>query len=154
MFEQFRIWRMAKEAGFFSLGYIRWIDDLIKVFKFIKGRHAGYLQDILEIRKVNRARGHQYKLAMKQSRTRLWHSFFARRVVEPTSLCFLPFCVPHLSQSDIQYRISLETKVSLHLCAVQPVTFLADCGIGILRIRSAWPHTCLDRTAPHTWHFS
>ena len=43
--------------------------------------HTGYLQDMFEISEVNRGRGHQHKLVMKQSRTRLWQSFFARRAI-------------------------------------------------------------------------
>ena len=53
----------------------------MEVFKFIKCRHAGYFQDMFEISKVNRGRDNQHKLVIKQSRTRLRQSFFARRVV-------------------------------------------------------------------------
>ena len=70
-----------KKLDLFSLKYRRLRGDLIEVFKFIKGMHAGYLQDMFEISKVHRGRGHQHKLVMKQSRTRLRQSFFARRVV-------------------------------------------------------------------------
>ena len=57
-----------KKLRLFSLKYRRLRGDLIKVFKFIKGMHTGYLQDMFEISKVNRGRGHQHKLVMKQSR--------------------------------------------------------------------------------------
>ena len=70
-----------KKLGFFSLKYRRLRGDLIEVFKFIKGRHGGYLQHMFEISKLNRGRGHQHKLAMKHCRTRLRQSFFARMVV-------------------------------------------------------------------------
>ena len=70
-----------KKLGLFSVKYRRLRGDLVEVFKFIKGIHAGYLQDMFEISKVNRGRGHQHKLVMKQSRTRLRQSFFARRIV-------------------------------------------------------------------------
>ena len=36
---------------------------------------------MFEINRIKRGRGHQYKLIMKQSRTRLRQSFFSRRVV-------------------------------------------------------------------------
>ena len=38
---------------------------------------------MFEISSVNRGRGHQYKLVMNQSRTRLRQSFFSRRVIDP-----------------------------------------------------------------------
>ena len=53
----------------------------MEVFKFIKCRHTGYFRDMFEISKVNRGRGNQHKVVMKQSRTRLRQSFFVRRVV-------------------------------------------------------------------------
>ena len=72
-----------KKPGLLSFKYRRLRGGLIKVFKLIKCRHAGYLRDMFEISDVNRGRGHQHKLAIKHSRTRLRQSFFffARTVV-------------------------------------------------------------------------
>ena len=70
-----------KGLGLFSLQYRRLRDNLIEFFKFIKGRLAGYFQDMFEISKLNRGRCHCYRLVMKESRTRLRQLFFARRVV-------------------------------------------------------------------------
>ena len=41
-------------AGLVPTKYGRLRGDLIKVFKFIKGKHAGYLRGMLEISEVNR----------------------------------------------------------------------------------------------------
>ena len=60
-----------KKLSLFSFKYRRLRGDLIKVFKFIKGRHAGYLRDMFEISEVNKGSGHQNKLLIKHSRTRL-----------------------------------------------------------------------------------
>ena len=65
-----------KKLGLFSLKYRRLRGDLIKVLKFIKGRHVGYLRDMFESSEVNLERGHQHKLAIKRSRTRFRQSFF------------------------------------------------------------------------------
>jgi len=70
-----------KKLGMFSLRYRRLRGDLIEVFKFVNGQHSGYLKGMFEFSRENRSRGHQHKLVMKQSRTRLRQSFFSRRVV-------------------------------------------------------------------------
>ena len=72
-----------ERLGMFSLRYRRLRGDLIEVYKFIQGRGDGYLANMFEISSVNRGRGHQYKLVMNQSRTRLRQSFFSRRVIDP-----------------------------------------------------------------------
>ena len=41
----------------------------------------GYLKDMFELSKDTRGRGHEHKLIVKHSRTRLRQSFFSRRVV-------------------------------------------------------------------------
>ena len=41
----------------------------------------GYLEGMFEFTRENRGRGHEHKLVMKQSRTRLRQTFFTRRVV-------------------------------------------------------------------------
>ena len=66
----------------FSLRYRRLRGDLIEVFKFDQQQH-GYLKGLLEFNKENRSRGHNFRLIVKHSRTRLRQSFFGRRVVEP-----------------------------------------------------------------------
>ena len=70
-----------RKLGMFSLRYRRLRGDLIEVFKFVKGHSSGYLKGMFEFNGAVRGRGHQYKLIMKQSRTRLRQSFFSRRVV-------------------------------------------------------------------------
>ena len=70
-----------KWPGLVSHKYRRLRGDVIKVFKFIKGRHSGYVWDMFEISEINRGRGHQHKLVIKHSRTRLRQLFCARRVV-------------------------------------------------------------------------
>ena len=70
-----------KKLGLFSIKYRRLRGDLIKVFKLIKDMHAGYVRDTFEISEVNRGRGHQHKLVIKHSRTRLRLPCFCRRVV-------------------------------------------------------------------------
>ena len=72
-----------KELGMFSLRYRRLRGDLIEVFKFVKDQQHGYLKGLLEFNKENRSRGHNFRLIVKHSRTRLRQSFFGRRVVEP-----------------------------------------------------------------------
>ena len=70
-----------KTLDIFSLKYRRLRGDLIEVFKFINGQHMGYLKDMFELSKDTRGRGHEHKLIVKHSRTRLRQSFFSRRVV-------------------------------------------------------------------------
>ena len=65
----------------FSLKYRRLRGDLIEVFKFVNDHQMGYLKNMFEFDMENRGRGHQRKLIVKQSRTRLRQSFFSRRVV-------------------------------------------------------------------------
>ena len=70
-----------KSLNMFSLKYRRLRGDLIEVFKFVTGVHAGYLEDMFEFDREHRGRCHRHKLVVKQSRTRLRHSFFSRKVV-------------------------------------------------------------------------
>ena len=65
----------------FSLKYRRLRGDLIEVFKFVNGQTTGYLKDMFDFNLEGRNRGHQYKLVIKRSRTKLRQSFFSRRVV-------------------------------------------------------------------------
>ena len=67
--------------GMFSLKYRRLRGDLIEVFKFVNGQNIGYLKGMFEFNTETRGRCHQHKLIIKQSRTRLRHEFFSRRVV-------------------------------------------------------------------------
>ena len=60
-----------KKLGLFSLRYRKLRGDLIEAFKFLKVRHAGNLRDMFDISETNRGRGHQHKIVMKQSKTRL-----------------------------------------------------------------------------------
>ena len=53
-----------KKLDLFSLKYRRLSGDLIEVFRFVKGMHAGYLQDMFEVSEMNRGRGHQHKLVV------------------------------------------------------------------------------------------
>ena len=73
--------KRLKALKMFSLKYRRLRGDLIEVFKFVKGQHIGYLKGMFEFRTENRGRGHEHKLVIKHSRTRLRQSFFSRRVV-------------------------------------------------------------------------
>ena len=65
-----------KVLNMFSLKYRRLRGDLIEVFKFLKGHTMGYLKGLFEFDKENKGRCHQYKLIVKQSRTKLRQSFF------------------------------------------------------------------------------
>ena len=66
----------------FSLRYRRLRGDLIEVFKFVKGQDQGYLSGMFEFNTNDCTRGHNLKLKMRYSRTRLRQSFFAVRVVK------------------------------------------------------------------------
>ena len=57
----------------FSLRYRRLRGDLIEVYKFVKDQQHGYLKGLLEFNKENRSRGHNVRLIVKHSRTRLRH---------------------------------------------------------------------------------
>ena len=70
-----------KMLDMFSLKYRRLRGDLIEVYKFVHGQHIGYLKNLFDFDREPRGRCHQYKLIVKQSRTRLRQSFFSRRVV-------------------------------------------------------------------------
>lgn len=70
-----------RKLNMFSLRYRRLRGDLIEVFKFVNGQQSGYLRGMFEMQPTNRGRGHQFKLILKHSRTRLRQAFFSRRVV-------------------------------------------------------------------------
>ena len=70
-----------RKLDLFSLKYRRLRGDLIEVYKFVHGQHSGYLKGMFELNETDRGRGHQYKLIVKHSRTRLRQSFFTRRAV-------------------------------------------------------------------------
>ena len=66
-----------KSLDMFSLRYRRLRGDLIEVYKFVIGQHIGYLNNLFDFDRETRGRCHQYKLIVKQSRTRLRQSFLA-----------------------------------------------------------------------------
>jgi len=70
-----------KTLNMFSLKYRRLRGNLIEVFKFVNGQQIGYLKNMFDFDREKRGRCHQYKLIVKQSRTRLRQSFFSRRAV-------------------------------------------------------------------------
>ena len=71
-----------KKLNMFSLRYRRLRGDLIEVFKFVHGQDQGYLRDMFEFNRNDAIRGHQFKIKVNYSRTRLRQSFFINRVVE------------------------------------------------------------------------
>ena len=70
-----------RALGMFSLKYNRLRCDLTEVFKFVNGQNIGYLKGMCEFSTETRGRCYQYNLIIKQSRTRIRHEFFSRRVV-------------------------------------------------------------------------
>ena len=71
-----------KKLDMFSLRHRRLRGDLIEVFKFVKGQDQGYLNGMFEFSTNDYTRGHNLKLKVRYSRTRLRQSFFAVRVVK------------------------------------------------------------------------
>ena len=59
----------------FSLSYRRLRGDMIGIFKFVHGQSTGYLSGMFEFDDKARGRGYQFRLVVKQSRTRLRQSF-------------------------------------------------------------------------------
>jgi len=70
-----------KKLNMFSLRYRR-LRDLIQVFQFVHGQEQGYLRELFEFNRNDGIRGHQFKIKVNHSRTRLRQSFFTNRVVE------------------------------------------------------------------------
>ena len=70
-----------RKLGMFSLSYRRLRGDMIEIFKFVHGQSTGYLSGMFEFNDKARGRGHQFRLVVKQSRTRIRQSFFSRRAV-------------------------------------------------------------------------
>lgn len=71
-----------KQLDMFSLRYRRLRGDLIEVFKFVQDPEERYLSDLFTFNRNDTVRGHQYKIILNHSRTRLRQSFFCRRVVK------------------------------------------------------------------------
>ena len=63
-----------RKLGMFSLSYCRLHGDTIKI-KFMHGQSTSYLSGMLEFNDKARGRGHQFRLVVKQNRTRLRQSF-------------------------------------------------------------------------------
>ena len=92
-----------RKLDMFSLRYRRLRGDLIETFKFVnahqQGNQQSYLSDLFEFNNNRSGRGHQFKLKVFHSRTRLRQTFFSQRVVSHWNQ--LPASVVSSSSLDV-----------------------------------------------------